>query len=170
MLVKHYDHNSELSIEDIELNISVFVKQVKFGPGDVYNSEHKKFTDPWMGKYNKKTNEFKLFKTVIGSENTSDFCVKGKLFKKAGYTHVRYSLHIHYMLLIGFAGLNVLPLAVVSLLQGKGVAVSYLLAIPGCILVSALYLRSKLKDLRETDNAFRELITKKIAFEEEEIS
>jgi hypothetical protein len=168
MTLKYHEQKSELSLAEIEFNIHEYTKLIKFGPGDIFNTEHKKFTDQWLGEYNKHSNEFKLFKTELGTDNTSEFCIKGKLFSKPDHTWVRYSVNIHYSALLALAGLNLFVVSVIVVTQKKGWFDSPLVIILTFIAMNVFYGFSKLKDFRETEDAFKKLITEKPWREEDE--
>ena len=159
MIIKYFDETIKAPTAVIRDRIVDNSRLVKFGPLDFFNTKYENFTEPWMGEFDAQLNEFKLFKTIQGTDETSEFYIKGRLLDKFETTSIRYSVNVHYMFLVGLLGLNVFGYSVFYLLQTKGLISISWIWIPTNLIFSGTYIGYKLKDYLKTISSFKDLIS-----------
>lgn len=158
MTIKHAEEIVKEPITTIRERIAGQLHYVKFGPFDFYDSENRNFSKPWMGEFDTRTDEFKLFKTKQGTDQTSEFYLKGKLLAKVDYTTIRYAVKVHYMMIVGILGLNFFIYAISFLINAKGYLDIFWIWITACFIISILYILVKRRNYCNTLAAFNELL------------
>ena len=164
-------HTSEFWInEPFDLVLDKIRKEtrlVKFGPLNVFNTEHKDFRTQWIGEIDNKKKKFKLFR-VTDRTHTSDLAVHGELITRINKPMIQVKYKVHFTAFLGLFGLLVFGYAIWFLLREKGVPVNEIILIAFLLITGAIYSISTIRDLNKSEQLIQDTIYKIIKTEIEE--
>jgi hypothetical protein len=106
MTISHNHYKTDETFQELAVKLKMETRQVKFGPFNAIPKNFDRFPKPWVGEINERGEYFKLFRTK-GQENTSDLSVHGKYIVRSGQGMIHVQHKLHYMVLVGFAGLAI---------------------------------------------------------------
>jgi hypothetical protein len=147
MTIKTNEYWIDEPFDLITKKIKLSTRLVKFGLFNSFPKSFAMYQRPWIGEINEKKMSFKMFRTK-GSENTSDLSVVGKYAIRGSRPVIVVKHKIHFTGVLGMFGLFVFVIAVLFLLQKKGIVLP--LAVQVIVLTSVIvyYAYTILKDLR----------------------
>lgn len=166
MTLKHHYYKTEETFQELALKLKIETRQVKFGPFNAIPKNFDRFPKPWVGEINERGEYFKLFRTK-GQEYTSDLSVHGQYVVRSGQAMIHVEHKLHYMSLVGFAGLAIAVAAVFFLLSKKNIIVHPILQILAGLVAFAIYGYTFYRDLCADEKLIRQLIYAKLVLDDE---
>jgi len=156
-------HTSEFWIsEPFELVLEKIrreTKIVKFGPLNVFNTNHQDFYTKWIGEVDARQKRFKLFR-VTSKKNTSDMSVNGEYQMRINKPMIVVKYKVHFTALLGLFGILTFSYAVWYLLRVKGIDLGTLGLLAILFSVGIIYSVSTMRDLRKCEQEIERVIYK----------
>jgi hypothetical protein len=167
MTIKTNEFWIDEPFEDIARKIKMSTRLVKFGPFNTYEKNFGTITPPWIGELDVKKRSFKLFRTK-GTENTSDLSVVGTYTIRGAKPVIVVKHKLHFTVVFGTVGLFVFIIAVLFLLQKKGIVLPVALQASVMASVIIYYAYTIVKDLLQDEREIEKLLARVLVDERDE--